>query len=238
MHNQNNQNRGYQGRNNGGNPQGKSELRPNTNQRAEETPTTGTGYQEITSASLGISAERKADLCGLILSPREITESVMLLFIKLGVSRNQIHSVRIARGNKDNGLEISMTVEEDAVTSRGEAKVTSWIGISERATKLRIRPEIYEGLKNKAFAGNLHYQKEKYKGDNYIVINFDAELLLSFIYNVDFSDAYLKVSPIEVENDKKCNKKLGYRQCGAIMTFSNDNVGFNPKQVESVYGRD
>ena len=205
-----------------------NQNQPTTNERVE-----------LTSKSLGIADKRQADLAGLVLSPQEISESIIIMLMKCGVPRDAIHSVRIGRDKE--GLEITARVEEEAVKSTVKIegnRPQSWIGISERATKLKIRPEIYNGLRNKAFVKNLHFQKEKIKGDDYVNLNFDADVLLAFIYNINYADEYLKVSPIEFNSSKKQKKKLGYTPCGAIITYSTGKGGFSVNQVMEMHDED
>lgn len=207
--------------------------------RNEQNNTTqGVGGQrppELTSKSLGISAKRETDITGYVLKPQEITEGVITMLIKCGVPRDAVHSVRIGK-DRDNHLEVIARIEEDAIRASSGGKISSWIGISERATNLKIRPEIYNGLRDKAYIGtqNLHYQKEKIKGDNYVAVNFDSDVLLAFMYDIDYTDEFLKVSPIEFGTGKNQRKKLGYSPCGAIVTFS--TKGFNPNQVREMHG--
>lgn len=194
----------------------------------------GRAKVEFTTHSLGIAASKKKDLQGVILPPNEIAQAVTTMLVHLHVPKDAIYDVKVV--SKDGSLEISAIIEEYAVVDTGPVQIDDWLEFNPtvQGGKVKIKPLIFSALRNKAYYQKLHYQKCKIKGDRYITLNFDAEILLAFLYNIPYDDEFYKCSPFAFNINKKTRKKLGYVPSGAILNWRNNDKGFHPNQVEDM----
>jgi hypothetical protein len=206
---------------------------------------------ELTTQVVGIAAQRKKDLQGVILNPEEIAKSVSLMFTKLGVGENRIYEIRSYV--EDGRFLISAVIELNAVieNSRPKTDALDELFMQARNTKIRIRSSIYNGLRNKGYYKELKFRKEKVKGvGDCIVFTFDAAMLLAFIYDINYEDPFYKCTPIEVlrlldatdslskEKEKKIRKfckRNRFIPYGAVLTYSTNKGGFHPSQVENMH---
>jgi len=168
-----------------------------------QNPQTGATKQEqperfnFTPQSLGIADSKEKDLVGIKLSPQEISESVKTMLMALSVPEKAIRNIRVS--NKDGSLTIEATVEKSAVSDGGKqtAPVKDWIDFDLRPdnSRIRIKQHIYNALKNKAYLEHLDYRKLVIKSKDYVVFHFEAELLLSFLYDIPYNDMMYKCTP-------------------------------------------
>jgi hypothetical protein len=201
-------------------------------------------HKEFTTKSVGVASGKQKDLAGIILNPQEIAKAVERMLNALDIPSRSIHSVKVYE--KNGSLEISTAIEEDLISERS-VKGADIISRREAVVgnKVRIGTAIYNALRNKAYVGKLHYQRVTIKGDPYIVLNFDSEITLAFLYDIPYDDAFYKCVPIdptifEEDDDnkrkaKKMHKKLGYIPSGAIITWRDISKGFHPAQVTTMH---
>lgn len=192
-------------------------------------PTNNTTNLKVRTEIVGVADTNVKDLGGLILNQKDINTATTKILIAAGIPKDAIRCIRVGC-DPERKLRIFAEIWKkminqndryDSDEDRPSASVLSFDDVDEEAQeKSDVFPKgFYNVLKNKVYYKHLDHKtilrnvkinKGKTVKKKVIQIEFDAEMLIAFAYNIDYSDEFLRVScePIRWLNDNGIRKKF------------------------------
>lgn len=188
----------------------------------------------LTTELLGIADANAKDLAGFMLNPRDISTAVMKILLSVGIKKNAVRSIKVGC---DNNRKLKIIVDlrkKHLVEEHEERDMLEFDDYYDDDQKI-FPKEFYKTLKNKVYSKHLNYRiikrrAKKGKTESIVQLEFDPEILIAFVYNLNFNDEYYRISCVPqpwLDNHKaskkhKKNKDAdNYYNCKAEYTGSN-----------------
>lgn len=186
-----------------------------SNQTVE--PKNNTPRFNLTTKSLGIADVNTKDLGGFMLNQSDLSTAIMKILLSVGINEDDIRSIKVGC-DSDRKLKLFAEVRKKALkgkkNDREDNDWTSFDDYSDDDGKV-FSKEFFNTLKNKVYYKHLEYKtftrtvNKKGKKEKFVQIEFDPEILIAFVYNLNYEDPYLKISctPVKWLNDKELGRK-------------------------------
>lgn len=176
------------------------------NSNPTKAPTeTGSGYNKVTTQTLGIANERVGDLAGYVLRPDEIETAVVKFLMCYGINADDINCVRVGV-NKENELAIQAEIRKGAISKDKKARSYSPMDIVDHSdddnkNSTELPDFYYRAWHNKLYHGkkkNLKVEvitrRKKDKKKEFYRINIDPEIFIAFVYDINFTDRMYRIA--------------------------------------------
>lgn len=183
--------------------------------------------QTLTTQSLGIADTKVKDLVGFILEPRDLNTAVVEMLMQLGIDFKHIRCVKVGCSEPRKSFEmpklrviaeIHKNAFEKAEKLHKKEDVLLYDASNYEYDDYKVPRQIFKALHNKAYHKHLQIRKivretrlggSPKKVSKFYQIEFDPEILIAFIYNINFLDSFYKISvqPKKWLDDKALRKK-------------------------------
>lgn len=200
-----------------------------------------------------ILGSKTCKLDGFILSTLQLSDLVKKLIMSMGIPSD---SFRVFVGadnrknfdgknkNREMRLYVCAEIRKDALRPKKKSNNTGnpmmdFIMSSGETTgnKNKIDPAIVKEMKYKFYTENLTYDIR----DNKFRLIFDPEVLISYIFNIDYTakEFIVKACPVfrkDVEKQKSYKKQIskqGLRDCSIIIIFPENNKGYSEEALKA-----
>ena len=219
-------------------------------------PKNNTSGFKLTTQSLGIADTNVKDFAGFMLSQEDISTAAMKILLSVGIKNDAIRCIKVGC-DESKKLKILAEISKDSLVKKNtDSKWYMLDDTEDEDDNTIFSKEFFNTLKNKVYYKHLNYKTVNRRTNivnkngkkikiqkKYIQIEFDPEIFIAFVYNLDFTDVYYKIScrPIEWMNDNQISKKFDkrsdsrrylaekteylenrLRRCTVVVTFSID----------------
>lgn len=175
---------------------------------------------QLTTKSLGIAEAKAQDLAGYVLNQKDIVNATAKILMAVGIDKNDIREIKV--GTDINSKKLRVICDIACAKKKNHNSDKEWFDFdngsdNEYNGKSLLPQEFYSALHNKTYHGkrkHLNVQEVKIasKGEKpkkYIRFEFDAAILIAFVYDIVFTDPLYKVSapPIRWKSNKDLDKE-------------------------------
>lgn len=211
------------------------------------------GYR-LTTKSLGVADTNVKDFAGFMLSQEDISTAAMKILLSVGIKNDAIRCIKVGC-DESKQLKIFAEIYKDSLKDNNddEDDMLTFRDYSDDDDESGLfSKEFFNTLKNKVYYKHLNYKivrrsvlknNKKNVSKKVVQIEFDPEIFIAFVYNLNFTDKFYRIScrprrwMTEKEANKKYDKKSDVRryiarkneyinnklmECTVVVTFTID----------------
>ena len=202
------------------------------------------GYR-LTTKSLGVADTNVKDFAGFMLSQEDISTAAMKILLSVGIKNDAIRCIKVGC-DESKTLKIFAEIYKDALKKDNddEDDMLTFRDYSDDDDSTLFPKEFFNTLKNKVYHKHLNYKiirRVAYKNNSskktvmkkVVQIEFDPEIFIAFVYNLNFTDKFYRIScrPRRWMSEKEANKKYD-RKSDVRKYMARKNEYINNKLME------